>query len=76
MAESSISVDTIFIDEGFGTLSHEWLGSVMNALEKLNTASGKHIGMITHMEELQKKIPVYIEVKKTDATSSRIHIRG
>jgi len=70
LAESSISVDTIFIDEGFGTLSQDWLNSVMNTLEKLNSTSGKRIGMITHMEELKGRIPVYINVKRTDATSS------
>ena len=74
LAESSIRADTIFIDEGFGTLSHDWLNNVMNTLEKLNSTSGKHIGMITHMEELQKKIPVFIKVERTDASSSTISV--
>lgn len=74
LAESSISTDTIFIDEGFGTLSHDWLNNVMNTLEKLNSTSGKHIGMITHMEELQKKIPTFIKVERIDASSSTISV--
>lgn len=76
LAENSISVDTIFIDEGFGTLSQEWLNSVMAALEKLSSKSGRHVGIISHIEDLQKRIPTVIEVKKTDATTSEIHIRG
>lgn len=76
LAENSISVDTIFIDEGFGTLSQEWLNSVMSALEKLNATSGKHVGIISHIEDLQKRIPTVIEVRKTNATTSEISILG
>ncbi len=76
LAENSISVDTLFIDEGFGTLSQEWLNSVMSALEKLNSSSGKHVGIISHIEDLQKRIPTVIEVKKKDATTSEVTVRG
>lgn len=75
LAENSISVDTLFIDEGFGTLSHEWLNSVMSALEKLNSSSGKHVGIISHIEDLQKRIPTVIEVKKKNATTSEVFVR-
>lgn len=76
LAENSISVDTLFIDEGFGTLSQEWLNSVMSALEKLNSSSGKHVGIISHIEDLQKRIPTVIEVKKKNATTSEVTVRG
>lgn len=76
LAENSISVDTIFIDEGFGTLSQEWLNSVMAALEKLNATSGRHVGIISHIEDLQKRIPTVIEVRKKNATTSEITVRG
>ena len=76
LAENSISVDTLFIDEGFGTLSQEWLNSVMSALEKLNYSSGKHVGIISHIEDLQKRIPTVIEVKKKNATTSEVTVRG
>lgn len=75
LAENSISVDTLFIDEGFGTLSQEWLNSVMSALEKLNSSSGKHVGIISHIEDLQKRIPTVIEVKKKNATTSEVFVR-
>lgn len=70
LSESNICVDTIFIDEGFGTLSQEWLNAVMATLEKLNSVSGKHVGIISHIEDLQNRIPAVIEVKKVNATSS------
>ncbi|HAZ74318.1 MAG TPA: hypothetical protein DCW53_03105 [Rikenellaceae bacterium] len=76
LAENSMSVDTIFIDEGFGTLSQEWLNSVMSALEKLNSTSGKHVGIISHIEDLQRRIPTVIEVKKKNASTSEIFVRG
>ena len=76
LAENSISVDTLFIDEGFGTLSQEWLNSVMSALEKLNSSSGKHVGIISHIEDLQKRIPTVIEVKKKNATTSEVTVHG
>ena len=76
LAENSISVDTLFIDEGFGTLSQEWLNSVMSALEKLNSSSGKHVGIISHIEDLQKRIPTVIEIKKKNATTSEVTVRG
>lgn len=74
LADAHVSADTIFIDEGFGTLSKEWLDSVMSTLKKLNSTSGKHIGMITHMQELQKEIGTWIEVRRVDSTSSETFV--
>lgn len=76
LSESRISVDTIFIDEGFGTLSQDWLNSVVSVLEKLNSTTGKHVGIISHIEDLQKRISTVIEVKKKNATTSEVYIRG
>ena len=76
LSESRISVDTIFIDEGFGTLSQDWLNSVVSVLEKLNTTTGKHVGIISHIEDLQKRIPTVIEVKRKNATTSEVSVRG
>src|SRR5699024_1223115 len=43
------SIDSLFLDEGFGTLDAETLETVLNALDSLNT-SGKMIGVISHVE--------------------------
>ena len=57
-----LAVDTLFIDEGFGTLSGEPLQNAINTLRSLHKKSGRHVGIISHVEELQGKIPVQIQV--------------
>ena len=57
------SIDSLFLDEGFGTLDSETLESALNALDSLN-ASGKMIGVISHIEALKERIPVQVQVKK------------
>jgi exonuclease SbcC len=66
----TLSVDTIFIDEGFGTLSGVPLQNAVNTLKSLRTKAGRHVGIISHIEELQEKIPVRIQVEKSERTSS------
>ncbi|SFC72109.1 AAA family ATPase [Pseudoalteromonas denitrificans] len=57
------SIDSLFLDEGFGTLDSETLDIALNALDSLN-ASGKMIGVISHIEAMKERIPVQILVKK------------
>lgn len=59
-----LSVDTLFIDEGFGTLSGEPLQNAVNTLRTLHTKAGRHVGIISHVEELKEKIPVQIQVEQ------------
>ena len=66
----TLSVDTLFIDEGFGTLSGAPLQNAVNTLKSLRTKAGRHVGIISHIEELQEKIPVRIQVEKSERTSS------
>lgn len=65
-----LAVDTLFIDEGFGTLSGEPLQNAINTLRSLHNKSGRHVGIISHVEELQGKIPVQIQVKQEGNLSS------
>nr|WP_105901448.1 AAA family ATPase [Vibrio gangliei] len=57
------SIDSLFLDEGFGTLDADTLDIALNALDNLN-ASGKMIGVISHIEAMKERIPVQIKVNK------------
>ena len=56
-------IDSLFLDEGFGTLDQETLETALSALDSLN-ASGKMVGIISHVESLKERIPTRIEVIK------------
>ena len=59
-----IQIDTLFIDEGFGSLDPESLDSAIEALFSLNS-SGRLVSIISHVEELKTRIPVHIEIDRT-----------
>ena len=59
------SIDSLFLDEGFGTLDSETLDTALDALDNLN-ASGKMIGVISHIEAMKDRIPVQILVRKAN----------
>lgn len=56
-------IESLFLDEGFGTLDSETLDIALEALDHLN-ASGKMVGVISHVEALKERIPVQIKVSK------------
>jgi len=58
-------IDSLFLDEGFGTLDADTLDTALNALDSLN-ASGKTIGVISHVEAMKDRIPVQIKVRKVN----------
>ncbi|MBT0728066.1 AAA family ATPase [Rosenbergiella australiborealis] len=58
-------IDSLFLDEGFGTLDSATLDTALDALDSLN-ASGKMIGVISHVDAMKERIPVQINVKKVN----------
>ncbi|WP_033440055.1 AAA family ATPase [Saccharothrix sp. NRRL B-16314] len=56
-------LDTLFIDEGFGTLDAETLELVMTTLDELR-AGGRVVGLVSHVEELRQRIPTRLRVRK------------
>lgn len=64
-----IELDTLIIDEGFGTLDAETLDMVMGTIESLRD-SGRTIGLISHVEEMKNRIPAQIVVEKGQNGSS------
>lgn len=64
-----IHMDTMFIDEGFGTLDPDTLELAMETLVQLQS-SGRLIGMISHVPELKSRIPAHLEVIRGDDGST------
>jgi exonuclease SbcC len=63
-------LEAIFLDEGFGTLDSETLDTVAGTIETLG-ASGRMVGVVTHVRELAERVPVRFEVRR-DAHTARI----
>jgi exonuclease SbcC len=63
LVSAKTSIDSLFLDEGFGTLDNDTLEIALDALDNLN-ASGKMIGVISHVDTLKERIAVQIKVKK------------
>lgn len=65
---NSVTLGSMFLDEGFGTLDTETLDTVASAIEEL-AASGRMIGVVTHVRELAERLPTRFEVTKGPAGS-------
>jgi exonuclease SbcC len=71
--EGAPRIESIFLDEGFGTLDADTLDTVATSIEEL-AASGRLVGIVSHIHELADRMPVRFEVTKTggSATVKRI----
>lgn len=69
------SVDTLFIDEGFGTLDEECLNVVMDTLEQLHQMGGHRVGIISHVEALNDRIHAQVQVKRVNPSKSIIEVK-
>ncbi|WP_263264600.1 AAA family ATPase [Pseudomonas sp. RIT-PI-S] len=63
MASSSLRIESLFIDEGFGSLDPESLQLAMDALDNLQ-AQGRKVAVISHVQEMHERIPVQIQVRR------------
>ncbi len=73
MGAGGIKLDSMFVDEGFGSLDEESLDQAMKALLQLSDGN-KVIGIISHVEGLKKKIPKQIVVTKDKERGSKVEI--
>ncbi|OQY76111.1 MAG: hypothetical protein B6D44_00185 [Ignavibacteriales bacterium UTCHB2] len=73
MASKNMRIDTMFIDEGFGTLDSDYLDVALNALSNLQS-EGKIIGVISHLAELKERIATHVEVIPSGNGHSKIQI--
>ncbi|MBR1517484.1 MAG: AAA family ATPase [Bacteroidales bacterium] len=70
----SLDIDTLFIDEGFGTLGEKEMDHVLTLLENLQRQQGKRVGIISHIEYLTSRIPVQIHAVRTDLNRSHLTV--
>ena len=75
LSRGRAQLNSLFLDEGFGTLDTETLDIAIAALEGLRT-QGRSIFLISHIQELTRRLPVKINVRKGTDGSSSIDIRG
>ncbi|ENU79804.1 hypothetical protein F975_02433 [Acinetobacter sp. ANC 3789] len=75
MASGSMKIESLFIDEGFGTLDASSLHMVMNALDQLQN-QGRKVVLISHIQDMHERIPVQIQVQPLGSGASKIEIVG
>ena len=75
LSRGRAQLNSLFLDEGFGTLDTETLDIAIAALEGLRI-QGRSIFLISHIQELTRRLPVKIEVRKRGDGSSFVDIRG
>lgn len=75
LSSSQMNVESLFIDEGFGTLDAETLGVAMEALERLQ-GQGRKVGIISHVQEMTERIPVQVAVHKAAGGESHVEVLG
>ena len=68
------NIDTLFIDEGFGSLDEDCLNAVMDTLEKLHQIGGRRVGVISHVEALNERIRTQIQVRRIDPVRSQVKV--
>ena len=73
LARRNHPIDSLFIDEGFGTLDADTLDTALAALETLQ-ARGKTIGIISHVEALKERLTTQIQVRKNDSGNSTLAV--
>ena len=74
LSSNKMSIESLFIDEGFGSLDTEVLSTAMDALERLHN-QGRKIGVISHLPDIIERIPAQIRVIRSKEGKSSIKIR-
>lgn len=73
LSSNRMKVESLFIDEGFGSLDGETLRLAMDVLENLRT-QGRKIGVISHVQEMTERIPVQIRVCRAGNGRSSVEV--
>ncbi len=73
LSSNRVRVESLFIDEGFGSLDADTLRIAMDALDRLQ-AQGRKVGVISHVHEMSERIGVQIQVQRQSSGQSRVEI--
>lgn len=75
LSANRVRVESLFIDEGFGSLDADTLAVAMDALDGLQ-AVGRKVGVISHVAEMGERIGVQIRVQRENGGRSRVRVQG
>ena len=76
LASKNVEINSLFIDEGFGTLDPETLDQTLDTLEKLQAESSKTIGVISHVDSLKERIATQIRLTRNGQGYSSLEVIG
>lgn len=76
LASKNVQIESMFIDEGFGTLDPESLDQTLDALERLQIESSKIIGIISHVDSLKERISTQIKLTQDGKGYSKMEVVG
>ena len=74
LASQNVRIDSLFIDEGFGSLSPDELNNAIQMLEKMQLEGNKMLGIISHVESLKERITTQLQIEKTAAGESSLYL--
>ena len=74
LASRNVRLESLFIDEGFGTLDYETLEVALSTLDNLQAESNKTIGVISHVEALKERINTQIKLEKGTSGYSTLSV--
>lgn len=75
LSSNQMKIESLFIDEGFGSLDVDTLSITMDALDNLQM-QGRKIGVISHVEEMKERISTQIQVTKLSNGKSQVNVVG
>ena len=75
LSSNRVRVESLFIDEGFGSLDADTLRVAMDALDNLQ-AQGRKVGVISHVQEMTERIGIQIQVRRQSGGQSRIEVQS
>ena len=74
LASKNVKLESLFIDEGFGTLDPETLDLALGTLEKLQQEGQKNIGVISHVEAIKERIATQVRLERNNRGFSKISV--